>query len=192
MKRLVFAKEKEEKERRRHKWMAIIIGVIMALSSAGFALNFVNTETFSYHGLKFYQTEKGWQPKGMSIFTTYLPQDVENITSSGAINYQDFNSKVYLTALPYMRNGALEFLQNVPVQSLQQACLPRYENEQFCSDLPTKSCEDANAQNVVFILDEANETSIAYSNYCLEIKGPGEDLTKAIDKALFQAYGIIN
>jgi hypothetical protein len=187
----VFAREKEEHERKRHKWMAIIIGIIMALSSAGFALNFATTETHSYKGLKFYQTEKGWQPKGISIFTSYLPQDVENITSSGTINYQNFNSKVYLIELPYMRSSALEFLQNVPVQNLQQACLPEYENEQFCSDLPTKSCEDADSQNVMLILDEANETSIEYSNYCLEIKGTSEELTKAADKALYQAYGII-
>ena len=191
MRKLVFSKEKEKNEKRMQKWFAIIIGLVMALSTAGFAINFVTSEKVSYKGLKFSRTDSGWQPRGLGISTTYLPGDVENITLNGQFSSQDFNSKVYLIALPYMRSDALEFLQNMPVQNLQQACLPEYENEQFCSELPTKSCEDADPQNVMFVMKESNSTSISYANYCLTIEGQSGDLTMAVDRAIFQAYGII-
>ena len=192
MRKIISSKEKEEQDKKKQRIFAIIIGVVMALSTAGFAINFATTQQkVKYNGLTFTQSEKGWVPKGYSLVTTYLPGEVENISLSGIIDPEDFNSKVYLIELPYVRAGVVEFVQNVPIQSYQQACLAKYENESFCADVPTKSCEDANSGNVMLILDEDNETSVTYTKYCLTIKGSQEDITKGVDKAIFSAYGII-
>lgn len=191
MKKISFAKDKEKQEKRMKMWLTIFIVAVMALSTAGFALNFASTERKSYNGIKFTRTEEGWQPKGYSIATVYIPQDVENISSEGTFSANDFNAKAYLISPPYMRNSALELLRALPLKSIQQACLPEQENEPYCSDLPLKSCEDADSQNAIIIFNEKNETAIRYRGYCLQIEGDAESSLRAADKAVFIAYGMI-
>ncbi|MBU2522825.1 MAG: hypothetical protein KKE23_00860 [Nanoarchaeota archaeon] len=194
MRKIVTRAEREEKDKRLKFWLAIFIVGIMAASTAGFALNFSsdNEESRTYGDLKFTITEQGWQPKGYSIATSYLPQDVENISSKGTFSYTDFNSKVYLISAPYMQNEAIELLRYLPITNLQQACSKEDENISHCADVPLKSCEDASSQSAIIIFKESNETSIDYSGYCLQIQGDSEDILKAADKALFIAYGIID
>jgi len=191
MKKIVTGKDKEEKDRKMKTWLTVFIVVVMAASTAGFAMEFVTTESKSYNGIKFTKTDQGWQPKGFQITTSYLPQDLENLTSEGSFSFNDFNSKAYLISAPYMRNNALELLRYLPLKNLQSACLPEDENVSYCSDLPLKSCSDANPQNAIIIFTESNQTSVKYSNHCLKLEGDSDSMLKSADKALFIAYGII-
>ena len=194
IRKIVTKTEREEKDRKMKIWLTVFIVVVMAASTAGFAVEFSSDsgESKKYNGIKFTLTEQGWQPKGYPIATSYLPQEVENISSSGTFSYMDFNAKAYLISAPYMQSEALELLRYLPINNLQQACLEEEENVSYCSDLPLKGCEDASTDSGVIIFKESNETSIEYGNYCLQIQGDSGNVLKAIDKALFIAYGIMD
>ena len=193
IRKIVTKTEREEKDRKMKMWLTIFIVVVMAASTAGFAVEFSsNSESNTYKGIKFTRTDQGWQPKGYSIFTTYLPQDVANVTSSGTFSYTDFSSKAYLISSPYLQNDAVELLRYLPITNLQQACLKEDENVSYCSNVPIKSCADANSQSAVIIIKEGNQSSVEYKGYCLQLTGDSSSMLKVADRALFKAYGIMN
>ena len=69
IKKIVTKSEKEEKERKMKRWMSIFIVVIMAASTAGFAINFASNEnTVEYGDLEFTATQYGWQPEDYLVF----------------------------------------------------------------------------------------------------------------------------
>jgi len=191
MRKIELAGDKEEKEKRKKMWLTIIMVGIMALSTAGFALNFASTETKKYNGFKFERSDSGWTTGSLPVATTYLPSDVENISSSGSFQSSDFSAKAYIILGQSIRAPAVELISALPLKNSQMACLPEQENDSDCSDLPLKSCYDADSQNAVIIFKESNETSLSYRGYCLQIQGDEEGLLKAADKAVFMAYGII-
>ena len=194
IKKIVTKTDLQEKDKKMKIWLTVFIVVIMAASTAGFALNFSsenNGQTRTYNGLKFSITDRGWQPKGYSIYTSYLPQDVENVSLSGNFVAKDFNAKAYLISPPYLQNDVLEFLKYLPITNLQQACLKEDENVSYCSNVPIRSCADATSQSAVIIVKEGNQSSVNYKGYCLEITSDSGNMIKVADRALFKAYGIM-
>jgi len=194
IRKIVTKTDLQNKDKKMKTWLTVFIVVIMAASTAGFALNFnsdSNGQTRTYNGTKFTITDQGWQPKGYDIYTSYLPQDVENVSLSGNFVASDFSAKAYLISPPYLQNDVLEFLKYLPLQNLQQACLIEDENVSYCSNVPIKSCADASSQSAIIIIKEGNQSSVNYNGYCLEITSNSGDMTKAADRALFKAYGIM-
>ncbi len=197
MKKMVFKKELEEKKKKNQRLMTVFIVGIMALSTLGFALSYSNPgEKIKYGSIKFYKTEKGWNPKGYNILTSYLPQDVENFSflKKNEFDLNPFHNKVYLISPPYLRNYASEFFYNIPTRNLQYACLEKDANLSYCLDLPLKNCNDSSYENAMLIIEESqieNESSMEYSNYCLKIKGHESDIIKFIDRFIFSVYGIM-
>jgi len=173
--------------------MAVFVIVILGASIAGYALmDTQSSEKKSYNGITFSKTDSGWQPKKMSIVTSYLPQDVENITVDGVLNLNDFSGTVYVNALGNADlNSANELIKTLKVSKATLSCSPENENESFCSDLPIKSCADASSGSEVIVFESSNETSVKYSNYCLTINGQSDETLKAIDRAIFGLYSII-
>lgn len=192
IKKIVTKSELEAREKKLRTWMAVFIVVIMAASTAGFAINFASNENeVKYNDIKFTATQYGWQPEGYDFYTSYLPQDVENFTFDGSFSYSDFSSKVYLISPPYLQNSLMELLRALPMQNLQFACLEEDKNLTYCDNVPIRSCMDANSEAGVIIVKESNESSISYNNYCLEIQGEEQDMQALSDRALFEAYDII-
>lgn len=195
IRKIVTKTDLEQKDKRMKMWLTVFIVVIMAASTAGFALNFnsnSNGQTRTYKDTKFTITNQGWQPEGYSFYTTYLPQDVENVTLGGNFVSADFSSKVYLISPPYLQNDVLELVKYLPITNLQQACLIEDENVSYCSNVPIKSCADANSQSAVIIIKEGNQSSVEYKGYCLQLTGDSSSMLKVADRALFKAYGIMN
>ena len=61
-----------------------------------------------------------------------------------------------------------------------------------CEELLIKSCEDGEKGSVIVIFSEANETSVKYSDFCLELSAAdSQEMIKAVDKAIFMSYGVI-
>jgi len=197
--KLQTAKEKEKKERKKKRLFTVIIVVVLLASTAAFALNSFQKEegqeAVKYGKFKFFKAERGWQTtvNDVTLKTIFLPADVENITS-GKIDILALKGKVYFVAATNTELQAAYELDSVlAAEKKQLACLPEYENESTCENLPLKSCEDANSEQaiVVFRENNANNTAANYSDYCLTIEGSNEELVKAADKVIFTLFGII-
>jgi len=157
--------EKEKKEKRLKTILTVLIVVILAASTAGFALDIATKkEKKEYGEFVFSKTEDGyWKPKNVNLLTAYLPQEVENISSSGILDIEYFSNKVYFVSAQN-RPAAFELIRAVPIENIQLACLPEQEDEAGCEELPLKSCEDAEFGNAVIIFNASNKTEINLIN----------------------------
>jgi hypothetical protein len=185
--------EIEKKERKTRLFMAVFVTVILGASTAAYALMDTNpVEKKKYNDFTFYQTDEGWKAKNLDFTTSYIPQDVENISVSGELNLNDLSGNAYLIAFGNKElSAATELVRTLPLEKVSIACAIEKENESFCYDLPIKSCEDAASGSPVIIFSEANESSVAYNSYCLEIKSNEEEAIKAADRVIFGLYDVI-
>jgi hypothetical protein len=148
-----------------------------------------------------WQTQININNQNILLNTFYLPQEVENISSSGTPLLADFMDKViYLVATTDTERQSITSYSALGKIALrmQLACSKEQENSTFCTEanLPIKSCDDVDWQTAIIMFQELNESSnnsatINYKNSCLEVKGKGIELVKASEKALFQIFGII-
>jgi hypothetical protein len=215
--KLQTSKEKEAQEKKKKRLFTLIIVGVLMLSTAAFALlSFQRQEeeqAVKYKNFKFFKTERGWQTtvNGAQLITTWLPQDVENITSD-KIDGSALRGKVYLVASSSAELQAAYELDSVLQARKQLACLPEHANESSCENLPLKSCEDASSEQTVIIFkeleskeseksnkNERNETltqqiqaKISYSDYCLSIEASKDELLKASNKVIFVLFGILS
>jgi len=207
-------KDQEKKSKRNRMWIGLFIVVLMVASTVGFALLQTTREETEesqqeYNNQKFVKTDRGWQTqtsvlgKIITINTFYLPQELENITTSGQAILDNFRSKtIYLVADDYEERQAASFLWSAlnPIAlRIQMACLEEESNDSFCQDnnLPTKNCDNANQQNTIIIIKEITEeniqtTTINFKNSCLLIEDKKKNLIKAGEKAIFMIFGIMD
>ena len=191
-------KAKEEKTRKRNRIIGILISLIMlgSIMSIAFIESGTNSSSSGkaeYKNYKFKITETGWQTEsnGQNITTTLLPQDVENISSPAFIS-NNFGDIAYFIADSYdERIAADELSKSILAQRMQFACLPKDSEEDFCKELPLKNCTDASSSPGIIIIQENNETSIEYDNFCLTINSNSSEMIKAADRAIFGMYNII-
>lgn len=192
LKGITSQKDYEKKKRNMQTFLALFILGILALSTAGYALFSAadSSQSKKYGKISFTLTDKGWQGKGFNFVTSYLPQDVEGIPFSGRPTLPEFSGKVYFVTAT-SRIPAAEWVNAVPMQSFQLACLPEQANESGCGELPLKDCNDAAPQNAVIIFKDANETSATYTPGCLMVYGDETAAVKTVDKAIFLMNGVI-
>ena len=198
LRKILSKKEQEEKDHKKRKMAGIVISLIMLFSTAAFAFleGSGTTEKENeqkYKDYTFQKTESGWQTKinDQLITTTYLPQEVENITSPSFIT-NSFGNVIYFIADTFEEKRAAQEISNViSAQRIQLACLPEEADIESCKELPLKNCSDASMQTGIIIIKEKNETSIEYGNYCLAIYANSSEIIKAADKTIFKMLGII-
>ena len=199
IKRIMTSGEKksmQKKQEKRARWAGVIIVLIMVFSVAAFA--FMENQSsekneVKYKNYVFRTSETGWQTtaNGQLITTSFLPQDVENISSSEFIP-AGFGNAVYFIADTYdERNAAEEISKAIQAQRMQLACLPEDADADYCSELPLKDCTDASPDTGVIIIKEENESSADYGNFCMKISGNSSEILKAADKAIFVMFDII-
>lgn len=186
--------EKQAKETRRNRLMTAIIVIILMASTAAFALTSDKTEKMKYNGFSFIKTDSGWNVKDTNLITAFLPKDVENL-SSPEISPEDFKKNVFYIAMTNAEQAAANELNRAfysHIEKAQLACSEKYADESFCTELPVKDCENNTETNELIIeIEETENSSIAYENGCISIKGNEADLLRASDKIIFSAYGII-
>lgn len=190
--KIISKEEQEAKEKRRNRLMTILIVFILLASTAAFALTSNKTENVKYNGFTFLKSENGWNVKNTDILTTFLPADVENI-SSPVISADDFKKNVFYLAMTNSEQAAANELNRAfykNIEKAQLACSAKYENESFCSELPVKSCGNEGTELIIEI-EEAENSSISFTDNCMSIKGNEADLLKSADKIIFSAYNII-
>ena len=193
-------KEKEEKDNRTKRIFSLVVVIILALSTAGFALlssSGRQNEGNVYYNFEFSPTNEGWQTivGDYYILTQYLPQEVDYINHSGMLDKEDFQGVVYFVTKTEAENQAAEELSKLIIAAKKDyACLPENQGEAECLNKSIKSCEDATRIQKIVIFNETESkenASITYENNCLEIKGKSEELIRAADKAIFLLFGII-
>ncbi|MEM4703043.1 MAG: hypothetical protein QXP53_00970 [Candidatus Pacearchaeota archaeon] len=199
-------KEMQEKRiKKRNIIFGVIIAVIMIAGTVGWALSGrEKTNQEEYNGFKFIKQENYWQTS-VSIYgsnfllrTSYLPREVENITSKSRTLSLE---KIYGKTLYVVLDSAIEQepvrelalnLQNF-VERIQIACSENVSEESisFCSDKPVKGCDDATLENAIIVFEEKNLTKLEYKAGCLQIQAQESDFLRASDKALFLIFGIM-
>jgi len=208
LKPLESKEERDKKIKKRNLFLGVIIAIVMIGGTVGWAFlsgDTGNVGQKNYNGFNFVQTENYWQTQidlqGQKFLlqTSFLPGEVENVTSNfGNLDLNSFAGKgVYIIAnFPGERQAAIEFainLQNL-LNRVQFACLKEDANESFCIDKPIKSCEDADQNTAIITIHESediNSTTIDYNSGCLTIAGTAGDVIRAMDKGIFSMFGVI-
>ena len=205
------SKESQIKKRHRNNVIiGIFVAAVMIFSTVGFAIlegyqGQQGEGQATYKNYKFTAIESGWQTsiniasQDVVLNTFYLPNEVENISSQGHPLLSEFSGKaIFIVAdNDAERQAAYEYNAIYDlVLRMQMACSIEESNSSFCveGNLPVKSCDDADYETKIIMLQESNstnETSVNYKSSCLVIKGQGAELVKANEKALFMIFGII-
>ncbi|MCK4522246.1 MAG: hypothetical protein KAU20_06735 [Nanoarchaeota archaeon] len=157
---------------------------------------------YMYNGHVFVYFEGLWHTRWKrdeTIFNThfhYGPRDVEDVPVIGGLDPNLNTSKFYITFDPLEENISLIALASselglslVRVMNVQltPAC---YRNETYaCSTRPIITCE--NTDEAVIYVREDDKTKVLLDDNCIIVQGKGNDLLKAVDKMLFNLYGII-
>jgi hypothetical protein len=194
-------KTQKVRREKRKTLAGIIIAAVLVLSTIGFTLmqGYESREKETYNGYDFIKQDNLWQTeaKGEVVATLFLPQEVEDVTTKTPyISRQDFSDKVvyFIAKNDLERQASFELSKHLPALRMQFACLPGDEDE-LCSDLPEKTCENLTGNSQLVIIQDTTETTnsteIEYTNGCLEIEGNQETMMKAIEKIIFIMFGII-
>jgi hypothetical protein len=202
--------KREARDRRDKTIIGLIIIFLMVFSTLGYVFwwredeqDTNNPDIKVYNNYTFTRTDSGWQTvfdvggKNTTLMTSYLPEELENVTVKGTVfTATNLSGKaLYLVATSINeRQTASEFAFFGPwVQRMQMACLEENVNDSFCveQNLPIKSCSDANSEAAIIIVKETEiDPRVIYDGGCLSVKGQGANLTMAAEKAVFLLLGI--
>ncbi|NQV09089.1 hypothetical protein HQ529_04520 [Candidatus Woesearchaeota archaeon] len=165
-------------------------------------------DNFMYNGYSFVKAQGLWYTKiqaGNSLYTIpfhYNPKEVEDIPMDDFVRdylvdaYYDHNKTVYITFDPEdpslgfvaLANG--EFSVNV-AKTLGLNLIASCTNDsiEVCKEVPTITCD--NTEEPVVFFDPNGETRVSATGNCLTIQGEGKELTRAVDRLLFNWYDIL-
>jgi hypothetical protein len=179
----------EKKERRNKRIISIAIGVIMLLSTAGYAIvSMEKTDTSgnvktTYNGLNFLKENEVWKTNinGKEFSFNYLPQDTANLSIK--INWQDYRGKpLYFTDSGEAEAKIATNLQGI-AERFQQVCLKEKRADKCEGNLPEKNC----SSNIIVIKE--NETREIYQQgNCTFIIS--NDTLRDSDAFLYKILGI--
>jgi hypothetical protein len=194
--RLETKESRDKKTRNRNIFFGIIIAIVMVAGTVGWAISSGEKESIEkYNGFVFSKgTDNYWHDQSIGLKTTFLPKEVENITSEGILNIEKFAGKTLYLSVSTIeeKQAALEIATNLQsfANRIQFAC-PEDINDSFCADQPIKNCNDTSLDSAIIVVSEGNLTKSVYTSGCLTITGDGEDLIKVADKATFLIFGVI-
>jgi len=179
---------REQVVERKKKILTVVVGIffifLMMMSALYYGLD--DTEKVVYNDLKFVNTGQGWVTYNgddkIIIWTS--PEELETYN----VDISSFESltKIYLSVNPEedVRYALIDLYNNFEFQSVSVAC---YEDNELCSDMPLKTCEDATPYIGVIVLKEAVETKVYLDGNCLTIEG--QDLLKIVDGVVVENEG---
>jgi len=178
---------------KRKEFMTYGVGLFIIVIMATSALSMWGGEEegVEYGGLTFVETGYGWQTYigNQKILISSYPELLENVTID-SVNFGNLNlmSKIYISINPYdgYQQALNDFQSNI--QILPQTVYACYEDNDLCSDMVLKDCDDAVDGIGVIMFKETNSSnSVTYSGNCLVIEG--KDLLSVTDKLIVDYYG---
>jgi hypothetical protein len=157
---------------------------------------------YMYNGFIFIKRDNLWHTEWQrgdllyNLHFHYSPAHVDQISVTGSLNENQDTSKVYVTFNPLEENisliglAASELSLNL-VKGLGTKITPACTKNETpgCHDRPIITCDNTNES--VFYVKTGKETGIFLDGNCVVIQGSGNDLLKAVDKTLYDFYGII-
>ncbi len=170
--------------------------------------NLDDEEGYVYNGYSFVFADGLWWTE-MDKFGTLLkvplhfgPKEVEKISTNGTLD-SSFNEgeEIYLAIDPTVADKyytlALSELSFNVVKGLDRMPVGSCTKENWaCENRTVISCDSEAASESkgkdVIELALGNETVIEASGSCIKVTGSGYDLVKAVDRLLYQWYGIMN
>ncbi|MBT3985341.1 hypothetical protein HOD38_01310 [archaeon] len=189
--RTYFGKRKSIFKRKELYTYLVGIFIIMLMVLSVVNLNSDEPEQVEYNGLTFVATESGflaYTEEGEQVVVLSNPEELKELEieeiSLGSLTSL---SKMYISLNPEdnYRNAVYDFYNNIELSTwTTEAC---YEDNELCSTLPIKTCEDATESIGVIIFKEDNETILSLDDNCLTIQG--KDLLKVTDKLILDQYG---
>jgi len=201
--------KKEKKQDDLLYWcIALLIAlIILFIFGSRFFSKDVEFETVTYNNWEFTKMADTWWfewQKDGTLFTVPLrfnPYETEEIPITGTLNNALFNSKneVYITFdlsnasnqdFSILALATTELTQNMAtaIERIPIAACTNDKSE-ACDERPIIQCENANEP--VIYLNEGGEASIVLNGACIEVKGEGFELVRAVDRLLYHWYGII-
>lgn len=189
MRKIQTAQEIEKKRKRNNLILAIIMILLIGVSSLGYAImsreDTTSTQnTAVYGGLKFEKSNNYWatQVNGKIFYFNFLPQELENISIIGNYSFESYYQQpAYIINLNPAVNGLMYALQDISLR-VQEACI----QGQNCSnqELPVKTCED---NVIVFRNANLNITKVTKDKNCVFIDG---NFFEGTDKLVYRMLNI--
>ncbi len=156
----------------------------------------------TYNGFTFVYSAGLWNSEWQrdnvlyNIHFHYNPYEVEDVPVYGQLDDRFNSGETYITFDPddddlnnvKLAVGELDLslikVFNIP---LIAACSKNVT--EACYTRPIITCENTN-QSVIY-LTQGNETRVDLKGNCMTLQGKGIELTRAVDRVLYQWYGII-
>ncbi len=159
---------------------------------------------YVYNGFSFVNVDNLWWTE-LNKFGTRLkiplhfgPREVEDIAVMGSLNNELFNrgDKVYIAIDPtvadkYYTLGISELSFNL-VKGMDRGAIGSCTQANWaCENRTIISCAN-NTQNLPVIeLSLENQTGVFLDGSCIKVSGRGYNITKGVDRVLYQWYGIM-
>lgn len=187
-----------------NQFTAADVVVIDDLHKENLEGNLDSDQGYVYNGYSFVKADGLWWTEidvGSRLIKFplhYGPKEVEPISFNGKVS-QDFNkgstiymaidpevnyNKYYTLALMELNNNILQGVQ----RNIEAACS---KENPVCENRTIINCELAQGKPVIE-LAVAEATRIDLTGSCIKISGDGEDLVKAVDRVLYDWYGIMS
>ncbi len=178
-------------------FMSIFIAAIMILSVLGIAIQYTtsNSENIKFRGQKFTPYQGGWitYKDNKQILIPTQP-DLLQYQQVPSISFADLDkaSKIYFTSNPnnQLPQNALFSIQNNIFPYLNNIVVACIEDSPACSNLPLKTCNDAEQGTIILQAQISNTSTASFSNNCLLIQGPINLITQQVDALVLNLHGI--
>ncbi len=161
-------------------------------------------EGYLYNGFSFVKADGLWWTEikaGSRLIKTPLhfgPKEVEAVATTGSLSsgfYRDDfvyvainptinHNKYYTLALMELNNNVLQGIE----RNVKSACT---EKNDICEDRLIRNCQDTQG-NPVIELVVTDKPAVELLGTCIKISGNEFDLVKAVDRLLYQWYGVMN
>jgi hypothetical protein len=164
--------------------IGIFIIMLMVLSVVSLDSN--EDEAIEYNDLKFVASASGYlaytEDKEQIIILTNPTELLELESTEITLNSLVTLEKIYISLNPTdnYQNAVYDLTRNIALPT--QQVLACHEDNELCTDLPLRTCEDATETQGIILFKEDNETLLSFNDNCLTIQG--KDLLKLTDKLI--------
>ena len=159
-------------------------------------------EGYTYNGYSFVKADGLWWTE-MNKFGTLLkiplhfgPKELEDIPITGTLN-PTFNEgdKVYIAIDPDVQNKyytlAVSELSFNTVKGMDRLPIGSCTKENWaCDNRTIISCDNTQGKPVIELVIE-NETKVELQGTCIKVSGREYGIVKAVDRILYQWYGVM-
>lgn len=163
--------------------------------------NLDNKEGYLYNGFSFIKADGLWWTEIkrhdtlVKIPLHFGPKDVEKIPIFGELTDGFEQGDVYVAIDPDVQDkfytlSLTELSFNIAKGINRQPVAACTKNTTDCFDRPIRSCNDSKGDSVIEIKVDP-EAKIEFNGNCIKVQGQEYELTKAVNRLLYNWYGIM-